>query len=124
VVEPGAGPMGPLFLLLGGLFTLIALHPRWRRSWRWGRSGSGPPLSAVGWLGWIGAFYGIAAAGFGWIHPVWVVVAFILVIAAGVWDSLHDPAEPAQGWGLAAGWLALGLLLGAAGTAAFLVLQS
>jgi hypothetical protein len=123
VAESGPGPMGPLFLLLGLLFTGIALHPRWRRRWGWGRSGDAGPLSVLGWLAWVGAFYGISAAGFGWIHPLWVLVAFLLVIAAGVWDSLHNPEQPAGRRDRLAGGLALGLLLGAAGAVAWVALR-
>jgi hypothetical protein len=81
--------MGWLFLLLGLAFTVIAIHPGWRRRWAWGRGGQGGPLSAFGWVSWILAFFVIAACGFTWINCWWVFAAVGLVFTAAVFDGLR-----------------------------------
>lgn len=87
---------GLLFACLAAALAVAAAVPRWRRRIRWGRLGSGPPLSALGWITWMVALSAIAfslfcqAGVFEAPAEVWagaVLLAFMLVAAAGIHDS-------------------------------------
>lgn len=79
--------MGWFFLFLAVFFTGIALNPAWRKSWGWGRTGQAGPLSAVGWSAWILMFLLISGTGFGIVPGGAVLLGFVFVILAGIWDS-------------------------------------
>ena len=82
--------MGWLFLLMAAATTVVALHPRWRNRWGWGRSGGGGALSAVGWLAWIITFLVISASAFRLIGAIWIFVGYLLTVAAGIFDSVRN----------------------------------
>lgn len=97
--SPPALP-GLLFAGLAAAMAVAALVPRWRRKVRWGRFGSGPHLSALGWGAWILALAAVSfsllcqSGTFSAPPEVWagaVVAAFILVVAAGIHDSARGP---------------------------------
>ncbi len=79
--------MGWFFLLLTVIFISIAVNPRWRNKWGWGRGGQAGPLSLVGWGAWIFAFSSISAAAFGFLPPYFIFAAFVIVMVAGFYDA-------------------------------------
>ena len=100
--EQGSPSMLPglMFAGLAAVMVVAALVPRWRRKIRWGRFGSGPHLSALGWGAWILALAAVSfsllcqSGTFSAPPEVWagaVVAAFILVAAAGIHDSARGP---------------------------------
>lgn len=107
-------PMGVVFLILGIVSVFILLSPDGRRRWYWGKFGSGPRLSWVSRLTLISFFFSVSATGFGLLHPVWVLVGFILLHATAVRDHLRNPLDPPRGWRIMMARLALALLLVAA----------
>lgn len=87
---PSCTGLGWLFLFLGVAVSVVALHPRWRSRWGWGRTGQAGPLSAFAWLAWIFAFLAISATGFQFVAAHWVIVGFLLMVAAGIFDSVRN----------------------------------
>ena len=91
---------GSAMVLLGLAFlaTVVALVPRWRKRWGWGRTGNAGPISGVGWAGIIlgllimGA--GVGTANRGWFDSFFslllVLGGFALFIAAGLYDSVRN----------------------------------
>jgi len=95
-------PDAALFCLgMAALAAAVALVPRWRRSWGWGRGGSAGPISGVGCASIVRAFL-VMGAGFesarrGWFDPFYSLLmalgAFALFVAAGVYDSVRNRAR-------------------------------
>ena len=81
---------GWFFLLFGVAFIVVALHKRWRSRWGWGRSGNGPAMSAFGWLAWILLFLTLSASAFRLVGAYWIVADFLLIMAAGIFDSVRN----------------------------------
>lgn len=81
---------GWFFLFLGVALIVVALHPRWRSRCGWGRSGQGGPLSAFGWLAWIFTFLAFSASAFRLIGVNWGIAGVLLVMAAGIFDSVRN----------------------------------
>ncbi|MGC4113108.1 MAG: hypothetical protein QM765_00195 [Myxococcales bacterium] len=84
--------------------AVIALVPRWRKTWGWGRGGSAGPISSIGWVGIVLAFLlmGVAvmAQHHGWVDPpysfVLSVSGFVLFMAVGAFDSARNSRKKAK----------------------------
>lgn len=86
-------------LVLATLAATVALVPKWRKRWGWGRTGTAGPISGVGWAGIVGAFLLLAAAlasgPLGWVpDPFFSLLlglgGFALFIGAGAFDSVRN----------------------------------
>ncbi len=86
------------FVALGVFFLQKAVRPNARRSWAWGRIGSGPPLSRKGYAVWGLLFLSIA-----WVlsqapQPTLsavlaLVVCFLAMLVVGFVDSAAHRAS-------------------------------
>jgi hypothetical protein len=101
-VEGASMVPGLVFAALAFGLTVISLVPSLRGRLRWGRFGSGPRLSWAGWLSWILAMGAISLSllcqgGVFELQPeIWagaVLVAFLMVVAAGVYDSSRNSGK-------------------------------
>lgn len=85
-------------LAMAAAATVVALVPRWRKAWGWGRSGNAGPISSIGWTGIVVTFLligaGAASADHGLFDPFFslmlVLGGFALFIAAAVFDSVRN----------------------------------
>lgn len=97
--------MPVLFFILGIVMTIIALHPKWRRKWYWGRGKDRVPISSFGMFTWITTFFTISAVGAKHIHPLWIACSVTMIFAAAIWDSLHATQKTTPKWLKIAAWI-------------------
>lgn len=83
----GVCVMGWLCLGLAGIVTYRAINPRTRNEFRWGRTHTSIPMSALGRVIVILTLLGISAAAFGWLPLIAIFVAVPVLACAGVYDS-------------------------------------
>ena len=86
--------IGFIFLGLAVITTLVALHPGWKGGFRWGRTATAVPMSALGLCAWVVAFLLISAAGFGWLPLLTIFGVPPLLAAAGLYDSHRASRKP------------------------------
>jgi len=99
-LQAGSIPSGAIAcLVMAAVVALIAAVPRWRKSWRWGRTGGGAPITLLGYCGIVTAFLTMAAGvcarplglvGDPFFGTMIALGGFAIFIASAVVDSVRQ----------------------------------
>ena len=79
-----------LLLFLTGLTLCMALKPKVRRKWHWGRTANRVPMSGLGAFACVGALAILTIAAFGWLPFFTIFLPIPLLMGAALYDSWRD----------------------------------